>query len=246
MRTPFRSSDIIKTIALASMIFDHAGYALVGISPMCQMLGRLAFPLFVHEIAVGMQRTSNRSRYAFRLLLLAVFSQPIYSIFLFRDPWVPYLNTIWTFFFAVCVSRFFERSFILPMLDEKTDSVTRTLKLFTASICFTVCLMISSKADYGICGMLSTVMCIIIAQRQPVFLPLAVGACGYISNITAGFPFAFMALMAGIVVAVAEEVERNEPESSPRTEFFPSYAFYVIYPVHLFILKAISLLRYAW
>lgn len=65
----------IKLFALIFMTFDHIHYMLTGIIdvPMAfTMIGRLAAPLFLFTLAVGMRHTHSRGKYVLRLYIGAV------------------------------------------------------------------------------------------------------------------------------------------------------------------------------
>lgn len=76
----------LKLVALAFMMIDHLGVAVFGNLPEMRMLGRIALPVYVWCLVVGCEFTHDIYRYALRLLLLAVISQPINMIAL-QNPW---------------------------------------------------------------------------------------------------------------------------------------------------------------
>lgn len=81
------SAFVIKLIAVASMLIDHAAYSLSlaglfagrGYIAM-RTVGRIAFPLFAFMIVNGLEKTHDVRRYFSRLALLAVISQPLYRL----------------------------------------------------------------------------------------------------------------------------------------------------------------------
>lgn len=71
-----------KWLALIFMIIDHIGFVFQSsLSPdvyiYMRLLGRLSFPLFVYYVVLGTNRTSNKKRYLFRMVVLAAISQII-------------------------------------------------------------------------------------------------------------------------------------------------------------------------
>ena len=69
------------------MIVDHTGAAFF---PQClemRLLGRIAFPLYAWCLAVGAEYTRNIWKYALRLLIVGVISQPVY-VFAMRHQWM--------------------------------------------------------------------------------------------------------------------------------------------------------------
>lgn len=81
------NTDLLKLIALLFMIVDHTGAAFF---PQClemRLLGRIAFPLYAWCLAVGAEYTRNIWKYALRLLIVGVISQPVY-VFAMRHQWM--------------------------------------------------------------------------------------------------------------------------------------------------------------
>ena len=65
----------LKLIALAAMVVDHGGWVFDPATGLWRDVGRLAFPLFAFQVAVGFAHTSSRVRYLTRLLVIAIIAQ---------------------------------------------------------------------------------------------------------------------------------------------------------------------------
>ena len=76
----------LKLIALLFMVIDHLGVAVFGNMTEMRILGRIAMPVYAWCLVVGCEYTHNIWRYALRLFLMAVISQPINMIAL-QNPW---------------------------------------------------------------------------------------------------------------------------------------------------------------
>lgn len=72
------NTGLIKLIAIACMIVDHVGAAFFPRVYELRLIGRLAFPLFAWCLCVGVEYTRNIRKYAVRLLLAGILSQPVY------------------------------------------------------------------------------------------------------------------------------------------------------------------------
>ncbi|MBQ6432038.1 MAG: hypothetical protein IJJ99_09230 [Oscillospiraceae bacterium] len=72
------SALALRIVAAVCMLLDHIGFCFAGRYPFLiplRWIGRIAFPLYVFLIVNGFRHTSNRLRYALRLLIFAVISQ---------------------------------------------------------------------------------------------------------------------------------------------------------------------------
>lgn len=74
-------NDLLKILALVTMLIDHVGYALFPGFMFLRIIGRLAFPIFAYQIAIGYSKTSNLKKYTQRLLIFGLISQIPYSFF---------------------------------------------------------------------------------------------------------------------------------------------------------------------
>lgn len=73
-------TGFLKLLAILSMLIDHIGAALLPGQAWMRIVGRVAFPLFAYCIAVGACYTRSMPRYLFRLLIMALISQPLYVL----------------------------------------------------------------------------------------------------------------------------------------------------------------------
>lgn len=81
------STFVLRIIALVAMFMDHLGYRFFYSMPWLRYVGRIAFPLYCFLIAEGLFHTRNRTRYALRLLLLAVISEVPFDLFSSLKVW---------------------------------------------------------------------------------------------------------------------------------------------------------------
>lgn len=76
-----RRNDTLKLIALLTMLVDHIGYLFYPEMMIFRTIGRIAFPIFAYQVAIGYKHTSNLAAYSLRLFLFAVISMLPYSFF---------------------------------------------------------------------------------------------------------------------------------------------------------------------
>ncbi len=72
------NTGLIKLIAIACMIVDHVGVVLYPRMMELRLIGRIAFPLFAWCLCVGAEYTRSIWKYALRLLIAGILSQPFY------------------------------------------------------------------------------------------------------------------------------------------------------------------------
>lgn len=76
-----RNGDILKIIAMLTMLIDHIGYLYYPGVVWLRIIGRIAFPIFAFLIARGYRFTSNKTRYGIRLFAFGIVSQVPYHYF---------------------------------------------------------------------------------------------------------------------------------------------------------------------
>ena len=77
---PNKDTNLLKLIAIISMLIDHTGKMFFPQYGIMRIIGRLAFPLFAYCIAVGCVYSRNRLKYLSRVLLVGLISQPFYAM----------------------------------------------------------------------------------------------------------------------------------------------------------------------
>jgi hypothetical protein len=71
-------TSLLKIVALVCMIFDHVGVAFFPGVMEFRIIGRIALPMYAWSLVVGCEYTHNILKYALRLFILGVISQPLY------------------------------------------------------------------------------------------------------------------------------------------------------------------------
>ncbi len=102
LQTSVRRNDMLKLLALVTMLVDHIGYMYFPNEMLFRIIGRLAFPIFAYQIAIGYSRTSNLKKYVLRLSLFALITQVPYSFFNPNLEFNPiHFNVLFTFVAAI-------------------------------------------------------------------------------------------------------------------------------------------------
>lgn len=222
--------DIIKTVAAISMTVDHTSKILFGYKSFtCWYIGRAAFPLFVFAIAVHLLRGVRPWPFVQRLLLLAVVSQPAYSLaFCSWDA-----DTVFTL--AVGAT--------MAVLLVARSPPTRQLSLAIVAIAlFQPWLPISLGLDFGLGGIILPAALVLALGGGREYFPwlalvvVALSRYPHVWLMDEVIAFASIILGGGGVV-LGSLLWRGRPR------FLPRYAFYVFYPGHLLLL---ALLKAVW
>ena len=79
------NTGLIKIIALICMMIDHAGVIFFPSVMEMRIIGRIAFPLYAWCAVVGACHTRSMGKYALRLLVTGVISQPFFMLALSHE-----------------------------------------------------------------------------------------------------------------------------------------------------------------
>lgn len=93
----------LKVTAVILMLIDHVGAFLFPQVKLLRIIGRLSFPIFAFLVCEGYEHTKDPKKYAMRLLMFAVISEPFFDFARsgsFFDPFGGQ-NVLFTFFIAV-------------------------------------------------------------------------------------------------------------------------------------------------
>ena len=93
--------NVLKIIALITMIIDHVGFCFFPDIIWFRVVGRIAFPIYAFFIAQGMYYSRNKQKYITTLFLFGVLAELPY---MFLNNNIFKLNVMFTFIFAaVCI-----------------------------------------------------------------------------------------------------------------------------------------------
>lgn len=100
--------DLLKWIAVITMVIDHVGYVFFPGQEIFRAIGRLAFPIFIILLAEGMSRTRHPNAHLTRLWLFGLISQIPFTLLF--DTYT--LNVLFTMGLAVAMTRF---PYVIPI-----------------------------------------------------------------------------------------------------------------------------------
>ena len=212
------SSFILKLIAIITMTIDHLGYVVYGKISWMNYIGRLAFPIFAWQISLGFQKTKDVKLYAFRLLISAIITQPIYMLYMTSigaSMVNMSLNVIFTLLAAL----------ICLMIIEKSKVIGTVLSIFILGIADIF------KFEYGIYGIL-VVLIFYLFRNNKVLLILmqALNLFGYYL-----FEHGTVQIYSIISILMIVLSYNNQKGKSLK------YLFYLFYPLQFLILYFLNM-----
>lgn len=194
------------------MIIDHIGLFFFPEMVIFRIIGRLAFPLFAFGIAFGYTKTKNVTKYGERLLLLALISQPIFSLLLNNGK----LNICFTLFLGLLA---------ILIYDKVKKSWLKILGLVLLFL-FTFWLQV----DYGVYGVLMILFFYIF--RNNIWLLLVQSILTFVSIlINPGGLLQIFAIPAFFLIYYLKQYDFK----------INKVVSYLFYPVHLLIIYIVLL-----
>jgi len=224
------SGSALKIFAILAMTIDHTGIMLGRIHPcmtdpfivlagqeihpygIMRLIGRLAFPLFGFLVAEGITHTRNSVRYGASLLIAAILSEPFYDAFFFSNALdFTRQNVLFTLFLG----------FAAISLAEKLKERPWAAMASVASVILSAELL---KVDYGAAGVACILLLHLLKDNLSPYRYLALLLLPWpMAAATSAIPLMLYNGQRGFILAK-----------------WMKYAFYVYYPLHLFILTVLS------
>jgi len=216
--------NVLKIIAVISMVIDHLGLFLLPQMTWMRALGRLAFPIFAFFIAEGLKHTKSVKKYVLNLSLFAFISQVPYALLLnFYN-----LNILFSFLIAIGVI------YLISIFNKHNIiSIVGLLLTFTVLILVEVLGVI----DYGIWGIMLILIFYFVKDSQiklslslvPLLL-MSLERCFLF-----GFSFASLNQLFSFVAILILAFYNNQKGRANL-----KYLFYIFYPLHLSVIYLIS------
>lgn len=228
----------LKIIALITMFIDHIGYVIFPNQFWLRYIGRIAFPIYAFLISEGLKKTSNIKKYLRNLLILALISELFYDLCFNKNINFFYkTNTVYTLFIA---------SLSIYLYNKNSDNIIKYLSLLLG-------LSISHilKTDYDILGVLLIFIFYFLHNKYEYLIYGIIWVnIKYLSNISYILQYIFnkniylsniyiinsLGLYLFTIVPFLIIMFYNNKKGNSL-----KYIFYILYPLHLFILCIIKL-----
>lgn len=124
-------SDLLKIVAMVSMFIDHVGKTFFAHPEIFVTMGRLAFPIFAYQVAIGFSKTSNLALYIKRLAIFALISQVPYAFFFPAFKFNPFhFNIIFTLLLGLFAIVYFEQAKLLWKKNKFLSAVCGVAIIF--------------------------------------------------------------------------------------------------------------------
>lgn len=232
-----RGLDVVKILAAAAMLVDHAGYILTGENLYMFLIGRMAYPLFAFAAAVTILRRQDDSAYLYRqagiLLLCALLSEPVSQ--LTREGY-QVLNVLFTLALSLAAA---------PVLM----ACRSWLRLMVYGLAVAVCAL-PGGWEFGAAGMLLPVAIAVAMAGSRVDAVAAVVLAGMMNfgGYAQWNAYHFELMLATAVfstlapAALLHVINAFYARQAPRARLLSRYALHIFYPAHMLALWGCALL----
>lgn len=233
------NTNLLKIIALFFMIIDHLGVVFFRNITEMRILGRIAFPIYCYCIVVGACYTHNHWKYALRLLIVGIISQPLYNLA---------LNHTWM-----------EPNIFLTLLLGLLAIIAIKENWCFSSIwgpVLALFLAVLLRCNYGFRGVLLILLLYGARESRSAIAAVMIAFCLYWgagdSSVTSffGIPLGFLRLpyigtlltpffkLQGLAIMALPFILINMPLKLK----MPKWVGYALYPAHLAVLYLLKLL----
>ena len=223
------SQEGLKFLACAIMLLDHIGATLIPWGTL-RIIGRLAFPIFCFLLAEGAHYTRNPRNYLLRLGIGAVLSELPFDLALFGS---------WSWQHQSVMVTLLLGAMALLAMKQMTRPLLKVLVLLLFAF-----LADFMNTDYGGAGVLMIALFGLTRERKYGWLVQLLGMyliCRWIIPGGAVWfigRYVFIEIFA-ILALIPIWLYSGKKSTSSRAV---QWAFYLFYPVHLWILYLISIL----
>ncbi len=207
-------------MAIGTMTIDHVGAILLPDIVLLRMIGRLAFPIFLYLLILGVESTRNVKGYFMRLLVFALVSQTPYFLAFGIKPYEQ-LNIFFTLLFGgLSVYLFYKGNPLVPL---------------------PVLAAVFLNSEGGLYG-IAFLACMALLRKNTLLGVLA----SFLVNSLYLFEWNIQALSLlslSVIILHKHGFLRIERETRENAAYFSwvKYAFYVYYPLHLTLLYLVGL-----
>lgn len=216
------TSFILKIIGIITMLFDHVGDAIIGKFSFCNLIGRIAFPIFAFQAVQGYIYTKDFKKHMLKLFIFACISQIPFMLFLstFTEE-IFTLNIFFTLFLGLLA---------LFVYDKCKNKVLGFLfVIFISIIAYFI------HVDYGVFGILLMFFFYFFKDKKIPMAITTIVLCflRFVPDIIATPVLWYIYIQCAIFTALSLIfILFYNKKEGPKAKYF----FYIFYPLHLLIL----------
>ena len=220
----------LKYIAIITMIMDHIAFVFIPSSnpiySIFRFFGKLTAPIMCYFLAEGYNYTSSKFKYGLRLFIFSIISQFTFSLAFYNTLFILRFNMIFTLFLCFLV---------LLSYDKIKNKLLKCISI-------TLLIIVSYFSDWGIFAPL-WVLCFYICKGKITVQVISY----YISTIFAiifkyilikNISFNSLLIYLGLFLFIPLIFLYNGQKGNNNK--FNKWFFYIFYPLHLFIIMALS------
>ena len=228
MFSPVRKFDfgreLLKIIAIVTMVSDHVGKILYPDLLLLQIIGRLSFPLFAYLVVLGVESTKKPRKYMATLFSFAVIAQFPYFLAFGIQPF-DRLNILFSLFLCALTIYFYNKRNPLAFVPLLLSIILMTEGSYYVVLTAVGMKLLTDKPKIGALALLAL-------NLQFLFIPDLESRIQILSLLTV--PLIFLHIKGWLKKEIL--IPENSLAYSTR-----KYFFYVFYPLHLALLFLINL-----
>ena len=232
------TSFMLKLIAIVSMTIDHIGFAIFPETAIFRRIGRMAMPLFAFQIALGFKHTSSRTKYIFRILLIAILSEIPYMLLIMarssHNSWELFeiLKQSWHSMLSLNICF----TFFMSLLTLCSLEMAKKYKFYYLIALYCPILALICHMDYDWFGIILVVIFYYWGDKKWLYTLLSVVACTisclvdyYLLNVNSFMEY-YMFLAYPLLYLYNGQKGKGL-----------KYLFYAFYPLHMLLIVAIKI-----
>ena len=234
--------NLLKLIAMITMLCDHAGKMLFPQYAIMRIIGRIAFPIYAYSLAVGCVYTRDHLRYLKRIVLLALISQPLYAVSLahtvprmFEVPFAENpVKAVWNFY----INSWNKPSILVALaLGLIVIWAIRNRQFILTAALLVFCYLIKNKLDYGMKGIILMVLFYLFCSKWWLSLPCILAYMVWWGMQSTGYSMFGVKFGTQMFAVCALPLIYIHTKSGIK---LPKWLFYAFYPAHLILIYCLD------
>ncbi len=217
--------ELLKLIAIVTMVLDHIGTILYPDLLLLRIIGRLAFPIFAYLIVLGVESTKRPLRYMLTLLVFALISQFPYFLAFEIQPFHR-LNILFSLLLSAVTIYFYNKKSPIAFVPLLLSIILPTEGSYYVIITAVGMKLLKVASKVG-------ALILLVLNIQFLFVSSDIHTQIQVLSIFA-LPLIFLHIKGKLTKEIL--IPENSLAYSLR-----KYIFYIFYPIHLALIFSIKL-----